>query len=299
MSRPLRYQPDEWSTFFVTARCIHGRFLLRPSPTVNRLIIGVLARASERFDVKLFGICFLSNHYHLLISSRNASTLAAFMQYIGSNIAREVGRLHGWKEKFWGRRYYASIVLDEGALQEPMRYILSNSVKEGLVKHPRYWPGVHCYRNLAEGIPLHGVWIDRTAQYNQPCLAEKDVATHYTLKLHRLPGHEDHSEFEYRQLIRHLTNEALQEYEPEHPPLGAKRILSIDPHSQPQHSEKSPAPICHSNCGETCREFMDAFKSFVEGYKDAFRNVLHHAMLKQVPDGSIPPLGWHALVSSG
>ena len=157
-----------------------------------------------------------------------------------------------------------------------------------------------CIRDsLAEGTPLHGVWVDRTAQYNQPYLTEKDVATHYTLKLHRLPGHENLSEFEYRQLIRHLTNEALEECEPEHPPLGAKRILSTEPHSQPEHSEKSPAPLCHSNCSENRRKFIAAFKSFVEGYKDAFRHALHHAMAKEVPDGGIPPVGWHALVSSG
>ena len=63
MSRPIRYQPEEWSVFFVTVRCIHSRFLLRPSQRVNVLIVGVLARAVERFDVTLFGVCFLSNHY--------------------------------------------------------------------------------------------------------------------------------------------------------------------------------------------------------------------------------------------
>ena len=25
MSRPIRYQPEEWSVFFVTGRCIHSR----------------------------------------------------------------------------------------------------------------------------------------------------------------------------------------------------------------------------------------------------------------------------------
>ena len=64
MSRSIRYQPEEWSVFFVTGRCIHSRFLLRPSQRVNALIVGVLARALERFDVTLFGMCFLSNHYH-------------------------------------------------------------------------------------------------------------------------------------------------------------------------------------------------------------------------------------------
>ena len=215
----------------MTAGCIHSRFLLRPSPRVNKIIIGVLARAVERFDIKLYGLCFLSNHYHLLLSSRNAASLAAFMQYIGSNIARKIGREHEWREKFWSRRYYASIVLDEAALEERMKYILANSVKEGLVKHPRYWPGVHCYRHLAEGIALHGVWVDRTKLYNQPHLNERDAIQHHTLKLHRLPGYESDSESEYRQFIRDLTDEAIDESITETQVIGAKRILAVDPHS--------------------------------------------------------------------
>ena len=298
MSRPLRFQPEEWSIFFVTARCIHSRFLLRPSPRVNKLIIGVLARAVERFDIKLYGLCFLSNHYHLLLSSRNAASLAAFMQYIGSNIAREIGREHEWREKFWSRRYYASIVLDEAAAEERMRYILANSVKEGLVKHPRYWPGVHCYRHLAEGTALHGVWIDQTKLYNQPHLNERDAIQHHTLKLHRLPGYESDSESEYRQFIRDLTDEAIDKSMPEIQVVGAKRILAADPYSQTQKSDKGSAPLCHSTCHERRAEFVRAFKSFVDGYKQAFRNALHLILLEQVPEGGLPPIGWHRLRDS-
>jgi REP element-mobilizing transposase RayT len=102
------------------------------------LIVGVLARAVERFDVNVFGLCFMSNHYHLLLSSKDAASLASFMQYIDSNIAREVGRHHRWREKFWSRRYTASIVLDEAAQEDRMRYILANSVKEGLVADRKF-----------------------------------------------------------------------------------------------------------------------------------------------------------------
>ena len=298
MSRPLRFQPEEWSIFFVTARCIHSRFLLRPSPRVNKLIIGVLARAVERFDIKLYGLCFLSNHYHLLLSSRNVSNLAAFTQYIGSNIAREIAREHEWKEKFWSRRYYASIVLDEAAAEERMKYILANSVKEGLVKHPRYWPGVHSYRHLAEGTALHGVWVDRTKLYNQPHLNEREAVQHHTLKLHRLPGYESDSETEYRQFIRDLTDEAIDKSMPETQVVGAKRILAADPYSNPQKSDKSAAPLCHSTCHERRAEFVRAFKSFVDGYKQAFRTALHLILLEQVLEGGLPPIGWHRLRDS-
>ena len=72
MPRKLRFQPEEWSTFFVTSRCIQSRFLLRPSHYSNQLIIGVIAKAVKRLDIKLHGLCFLSNHYHLLLSSLGA-----------------------------------------------------------------------------------------------------------------------------------------------------------------------------------------------------------------------------------
>ena len=75
-----------------------------------------MAKAVQRFDVKLFGMCFMSNHYHLLLSSKDAASLAQFMQYLNSNIARELGRLHNWREKFWSRRYRATAVLDDDAV---------------------------------------------------------------------------------------------------------------------------------------------------------------------------------------
>jgi hypothetical protein len=45
MSRPIRYQPEDWPVFFASGRCIQSRFLFH---RVNSLIVGVLARAVER-----------------------------------------------------------------------------------------------------------------------------------------------------------------------------------------------------------------------------------------------------------
>ena len=205
MSRPLRYQPHQWSTLFITGRCIHSRFLLRPSPQVNSLINGILERGSQAYSVRLHAMCFMSNHYHLLLSSRDASSTSSFMQFILSNIAREIGRIHNWQEKFWGRRYRATLVLDDAAQIDRLKYILSNSVKEGLVKHPRYWPGVHCYRHLAEGTPLHGVWFNRTLRHRRPDLDERHLVTRSRLKLLPLPCLEHLSEHQHRQTIKELS----------------------------------------------------------------------------------------------
>ena len=53
------------------SRCL--RFQHQPSATyfANAIIAGVLAHALERFKVELYGHCFMSNHYHLLLSAGN------------------------------------------------------------------------------------------------------------------------------------------------------------------------------------------------------------------------------------
>ena len=101
MPHRLRFQDKPSTMYFVTDRCFQGRFLMRPSPKSNAIIIGVMAHAEARYDVQLHNHCFMSNHFHLLVTAPSAAELAAYMQYVKSNLARELGRLHGWKGKFW------------------------------------------------------------------------------------------------------------------------------------------------------------------------------------------------------
>ena len=81
------------------------RFLLRPSPKLNALIIGALARFQKRHDTKICGFVYLPSHAHILLRPDNVEQLANFMRDVNSKIAREAGRLHHWKEKLWGWRY--------------------------------------------------------------------------------------------------------------------------------------------------------------------------------------------------
>ncbi len=107
-------------------RTIQGRFLLRPSDELNELVIGVLGRAQEKYAMAIHGFVAMGNHVHLLCSPRHAAHLAAFMGFVASNIAREAGRLHDWRERFWRRRYVAIVVADETAQVARLKYILRN-----------------------------------------------------------------------------------------------------------------------------------------------------------------------------
>jgi hypothetical protein len=50
----------------VTNRAIQGRFLLRPSKELNEIALGVVGRAQRLYEIELFGLTIMSNHFHLL-----------------------------------------------------------------------------------------------------------------------------------------------------------------------------------------------------------------------------------------
>jgi hypothetical protein len=127
-------------------------FLLKPSAELNPLLIGILARAQRRTGMKVCFFTFQSNHEHLLLRPRDADQLSRFMTYVNSNVAREAGRLYGWKEKFWGRRFADSVVSDEPEAQiERLSYCLAQGCKEGLVASPRHWPGATATKAAMNG----------------------------------------------------------------------------------------------------------------------------------------------------
>ncbi|MDH3524208.1 MAG: hypothetical protein OES32_11530, partial [Acidobacteriota bacterium] len=150
----------------VTQKAIHGRPLLRPSRDLGDVFIGALIRAAQRYPVKVCAFVALSNHTHLLLIPRDCEALSAFMTYFGGNVAKEIGRLHDWRQKVFGRRFAHVVLSDEPEEQESrLRYLLSNGCKEGLVKRPEDWPGPSSTEALLTGTKVRGVWFDRSAEY--------------------------------------------------------------------------------------------------------------------------------------
>ena len=139
MAYHLRYQSSEWALHHVVSRCINGYSFLKPTPAIVQICTGVLGRALAMYStrIKLIHMAFLSNHFHLLLESEDVRSLAQFMQYLKSNLSRELARVHNWQGPMWQSRYANEEILDEESLAEVFKYITENSVKEGLVDHPR------------------------------------------------------------------------------------------------------------------------------------------------------------------
>jgi REP element-mobilizing transposase RayT len=298
MARPLRYIPPG-SLVEVTTRTVQGRLLLRPSDELNDLLLGILGRAQWRFAMRIHAFVVLSNHLHLLCSVTDAAQLAGFMAFVNGNIAREVGRLHDWRERFWSRRYRAIVVADDLAGVARLRYILQNGCKEGLVDRPVDWPGVSCVRALTAGHQLSGTWHDRTAEFKARLRGENVLpgafTTIYRVHLTPLPCWSDYSESRLRDacktIVEAIETETLAiRKDTGRSCLGRELILAAHPHDRPTSSDSSPAPLVHASSGQVRRAFRAAYTAFVDAYRAAAA-CLRRREPVEFPSNPFPPPG--------
>jgi hypothetical protein len=297
--RRLRFVPEGGALVEVTCRTVHGRHLLRPSSTLNEIILGVLGRALRLYSVPICTYAFLSSHYHLLLDVKDAHQLSNFMRYLNSNLAREVGRLVDWPDGIWSSRYRAIVVSHEEAAQiERLRYVLSHGCKEGLVGRPQDWPGVHAVRALVDDEAVEGYWFSRTQEYAARRRGEDfdrlQYATRETVTLAPLPCWKDLSQEAWKRRVTGLVGEIEAEAVARRKragsqPLGLGAILSRHPHHRPARLEKSPAPLFHAIWKSVCQQLYDLYAEYVAAFRQASERLRAGDRNAAFPMGSFPP----------
>ncbi len=299
MSRHLRFIPDGRALVEVTCRTVQGRLLLVPSSQLNDIILGVLGRAQRLHPVEIVAYAFASNHWHALLRVGNAKQLSDFMCYFNGNLAKEIGRRTGWKEKVWGRRYQAIVISDEEEMQAArLRYVLSHGVKEGLVARVEEWPGVHCAVPLMTGAAVLGTWFDRTREYNARLrgkeLEKGESASTEVVRLSPLPCWSHLAEEEYRSRIREMVREideaaAAVQADSLIPPLGPDGVRSQNPETRPRRIKKSPAPLFHALRKTVRQALWEAYGHFVAAFREAAERWRAGDRGAAFPVGSFPP----------
>jgi REP element-mobilizing transposase RayT len=299
MPRKLRHIPEGGSLVEVTCRTVQSRLLLTPRAHVRETVIGILARAKRKYPLQLVCFSFVSNHFHSLIWVEDAARMSEFMRYLNSNLAKEVGRLADWKEKFWGRRYQSIVVSDEEEAQVArLKYVLSNGVKEGLVASPLEWPGAHTAHALLTGEPLVGIWRDRTQEYRFRLRGKEPEPTQFVteeiLTLDPLPCWKHLPVEEQRRRMADLMTEIEEEARIAMAakglePLGADAVRRQQPHTRPNRTKKSPAPLFHTASRRAYLELREAYSRFLGAFRDAAEKLRAGDRLVAFPAGSFPP----------
>jgi len=285
----------------VTMRTFQGRYLLRPSAEVNQTVLGVLGRGQRRTEIPICGVSFQSNHYHMLVVPESTQQLSEFMMFVNGNIARKVGRLQGWRGKLWDRRYQHITVSDEPEAQiGRLRYLLSQGVKEGLVRNPEDWPGVHCVHQLKGGYAevKGGVWRDQTAEYYArragKVLKPQDFLFEEWVRLTPIPCFEELSRAERMEQVQELLREIdrlrrQRRQETGRAPLGKKRILHQVPDYRPKKVKRSPAPAFHAVARGHYEKQRERYWAFLDDYRDAAEKLRAGVIGVVFPAGCFPP----------
>ena len=295
MARPLRFTPDH-ALVEITTRTIQGRLLLRPSPELTDIILGIIGKAQSLYGMTIHAFVFLSNHAHFLLSPTSPGQLAHFMQFVNANVAKEAGRLHDWRDRLWSRRYRAIVVADDRAAHARLRYILAHGAKEGLLGSPGAWPGPNCVAALTTGALLRGTWFDRSREFIARQRGEtvfpRQFATSFDVRLSPLSCLQHLNADQQQAELRHVVAEIEAQAQAENKEKGRKpstvaEILSQDPHSKPCSMNRSPAPFVHATRDSTEQEFRVAYRAFV----DAFRAGALHLQARGRELRELFPLG--------
>ena len=265
------------ATWFVTLKTEQGRFLIRPSPTVNDRLVGCLAQSLRVYPVDFHAWVALSNHIHMIVTC-TAERLAEFVGHFKTASSIEIGRhLHDWTGGIWRQGYHAQEILDAAAYDHYFSYLASHGTKEFLVDRSEQWPGSHTLDALRGKGPLRGTWIDRTG-YHDACARRRkndpapDIRDHHqprTVDPVPPPFWEDLTTDQQRDRVRQIlrtVNEraASERLRQNRTPKGIKAILAEHPHTRPAHTDNSPmrSPCLSSRPG-ALKRWKNAYNDYV------------------------------------
>ncbi len=99
-----------------------------------KMFMELLCTACQLYRVQLHGYVMMSNHYHLLIETREEN-LSRFMKHINASYAIYFNKKYKRSGHLWQGRFKSWYVTDESYLYTLINYIENNPVKAKIVKN--------------------------------------------------------------------------------------------------------------------------------------------------------------------
>lgn len=137
MSRPLRIE-FAGALYHITSRGDRREDIYLDDEDRERFL-EVFAEVCERHQWGCHAYCLMSNHYHLLVETREA-TLSKGMRQLNGVFTQRFNRRHHRVGYVFQGRYKAILVDKDSYLLELARYIVLNPVRAGMRRSARDWP---------------------------------------------------------------------------------------------------------------------------------------------------------------
>ena len=129
------------TTYLVTKRTIHRRFLLKPSEVVTHVILYCLGYGLEKYRVDLHAFTFMSNHFHQLLTDLEGDK-PDYFKCTNALIARALNARFGTRGAVFDKASpnYLECVTPSDALEKGA-YTLANPVAAFLCRSRHEWEG--------------------------------------------------------------------------------------------------------------------------------------------------------------
>lgn len=101
-----------------------------------RVYLRHLHQLTARFACSVHAYVLMTNHVHLLLTSRELDGASSMMKHLGQRYVQYVNRTYKRSGTLWKGRFRSSIVQVETFLLRCHRYIELNPVRAGMVEHP-------------------------------------------------------------------------------------------------------------------------------------------------------------------
>jgi len=118
-------------------RAIVGNDVFSTAPECELFLAGV-GEASDRYATEVHAYCLISNHFHLLLRSREGR-VSDFMRFVGGRFTRKHNLQRASDGAVFRGRFTSKLIDTDAHLMECLRYIHLNPIKAGLTPDADAW----------------------------------------------------------------------------------------------------------------------------------------------------------------
>ena len=136
MPRPLRDQV-EGGVYHLISRGVRKLPLFHDDRDRERFL-WLLEVTAERYDWQIHAYCLMTNHFHLLVTTKDPN-VSAGMQYLNGRYCAWFNWRHGTEGHVVERRFYSVLMKTDQQLLAAARYIVLNPVRAGLCRTAADW----------------------------------------------------------------------------------------------------------------------------------------------------------------
>jgi len=157
---PRKPRIDIPGFYHIINKGVGGRVVFYKKEDFNKFE-KLLCYCTESFDITLHSFCLMSNHYHLLLETKD-DNLSKFMRQINMNYAIYFNKKYKRSGHLWQGRYKSWYVTDEAYFYSLILYIEHNPLKASIINDIGEYPYQSAYyilNNLELPVCLKNSWI--------------------------------------------------------------------------------------------------------------------------------------------